>query len=176
MLRLVAVGYSNPDIARRLVISRRTAEHHVQHIYAKLGVRSRAALALFAMEHDLVGAVRGEIGRPADAAAPGCSMLVHGMDEATFLGSAGTGIGLVAALSLLVQARRLSRLGSACEVSIPVRVLALAGYAVWLGVRHRDRRRAADPRRPRRCRGRGLGAARHGLASPPHRLPDLARL
>jgi uncharacterized protein with PQ loop repeat len=55
------------------------------------------------------------------------------MDDATFLGSAGTIIGLVAALSLLVQARRLSRLGTACEVSIPIRVLAFAGYAVWLG-------------------------------------------
>jgi uncharacterized protein with PQ loop repeat len=54
------------------------------------------------------------------------------MDEAIFLGTAGTAIGLVMALSLLVQARRLSRLGSACEVSIPVRVLALAGYTVWL--------------------------------------------
>jgi uncharacterized protein with PQ loop repeat len=54
------------------------------------------------------------------------------MDEATFLGTAGTAIGLVMAVSMLVQARRLSRLGSACEVSIPVRVLALAGYAVWL--------------------------------------------
>ena len=54
ILRLVAVGYSNPEIARQLVISPRTAEHHVQHIYAKLGVRSRPALALFAMEHDLV--------------------------------------------------------------------------------------------------------------------------
>jgi uncharacterized protein with PQ loop repeat len=54
------------------------------------------------------------------------------MDDATFLGTAGTAIGLVAALSLLVQARRLIRLGSACEVSIPVRLLALGGYAVWL--------------------------------------------
>jgi MtN3 and saliva related transmembrane protein len=55
------------------------------------------------------------------------------MDHATLLGTAGTAVGLVAAMSLLLQARRLSRLGSACEVSIPVRVLALAGYAVWLG-------------------------------------------
>ena len=54
------------------------------------------------------------------------------MDEATFLGTAGTVIGLIAAMSLLLQARRLSRLGSACEVSIPVRLLALAGYAIWL--------------------------------------------
>jgi HD-GYP domain-containing protein (c-di-GMP phosphodiesterase class II) len=52
--RLVAAGCSNPEIARRLVISRRTAEHHVQHIYAKVGVSSRAALALFAHEHDLI--------------------------------------------------------------------------------------------------------------------------
>ncbi len=54
VLRLVAVGFSNPDIAQELVISRRTAEHHVQHIYGKLGVRSRPALALFAMEHGLI--------------------------------------------------------------------------------------------------------------------------
>ena len=55
-----------------------------------------------------------------------------GMDEATLLGTAGTLIGLVAAMSLLLQARRLARIGSACEVSIPVRLLALAGYAIWL--------------------------------------------
>jgi HD-GYP domain-containing protein (c-di-GMP phosphodiesterase class II) len=53
VLRLVAAGCSNPEIATRLVISRRTAEHHVQHIYAKVGVSSRAGLALFAHEHDL---------------------------------------------------------------------------------------------------------------------------
>lgn len=52
--RLVASGCSNPEIAARLVISRRTAEHHVQHIYAKVGVSSRAGLALFAHEHGLI--------------------------------------------------------------------------------------------------------------------------
>jgi uncharacterized protein with PQ loop repeat len=55
-----------------------------------------------------------------------------GMDETTFLGTVGTLIGLVAAMSLLLQARRLARLGSACEVSIPVRLVALAGYSIWL--------------------------------------------
>jgi HD-GYP domain-containing protein (c-di-GMP phosphodiesterase class II) len=54
VVRLVAAGCSNPDIAERLVISRRTAEHHVQHVYAKLGVSSRAAVALFAVQHELV--------------------------------------------------------------------------------------------------------------------------
>ena len=54
VLRLVATGFSNPEIAAKLVISPRTAEHHVQHIYRKLGVRSRPAVAFFAMEHGLV--------------------------------------------------------------------------------------------------------------------------
>ena len=54
VLRLVAQGCSNPEIAERLCVSRRTAEHHVQHIYTKIGVSSRAAAALFALEHDLL--------------------------------------------------------------------------------------------------------------------------
>ena len=54
------------------------------------------------------------------------------MSAIHFLAAAGTAVGLTAAISLLVQARRLSRLGTACETSIPVRVVTLLGYAVWL--------------------------------------------
>jgi len=54
VLRLAARGLSNREIARRLVISPRTVEHHVQHVYAKIGTSTRAAAALFAMEHDLL--------------------------------------------------------------------------------------------------------------------------
>ncbi len=54
MLRLVARGHSNREIARLLWISPKTAGHHVQHIYAKIGVSTRAAAAMFAMEHDLL--------------------------------------------------------------------------------------------------------------------------
>lgn len=54
VLRLLAAGLSNPQIAARLVISRRTAERHVQDLYSRIGVSSRAAAALFAMEHDLL--------------------------------------------------------------------------------------------------------------------------
>ncbi|MFI2431295.1 HD domain-containing phosphohydrolase [Streptomyces sp. NPDC018693] len=54
VLRLLARGLTNREIAGRLVISPRTAEHHVQHIYGKIGHSTRAAAALFAMEHDLV--------------------------------------------------------------------------------------------------------------------------
>lgn len=55
VLQLLAEGCSNPEIADQLVISRRTAEQHVQNIYAKLGASSRASAALFAMEHGLLG-------------------------------------------------------------------------------------------------------------------------
>jgi HD-GYP domain-containing protein (c-di-GMP phosphodiesterase class II) len=54
VLALVAEGCTNAQIAQRLVISRRTAEHHVQHIYTKIGVSSRAAAAMFAMQHGLL--------------------------------------------------------------------------------------------------------------------------
>lgn len=54
VLRLVARGVSNPGIAARLGISRRTAEHHVQDVYLRIGVSTRAAAALFAMEHGLL--------------------------------------------------------------------------------------------------------------------------
>ena len=54
VLRLLARGMSNREVADRLVISRRTAEHHVQDVYLRIGVSTRAAAALFAMEHGLL--------------------------------------------------------------------------------------------------------------------------
>lgn len=54
VLRLVARGSSTREVATSLSISPKTADHHVQHIYNKIGVSTRAAAALFAMEHDLL--------------------------------------------------------------------------------------------------------------------------
>ena len=54
MLRLIARGKSNREVAGRLVISPKTVGRHVENLYAKIGISSRAAAALFAMEHNLL--------------------------------------------------------------------------------------------------------------------------
>jgi HD-GYP domain-containing protein (c-di-GMP phosphodiesterase class II) len=54
VLRLLASGLSNRQIAARLVVSPRTAERHVQDVYDKIGLSSRAGAALYAMEHGLI--------------------------------------------------------------------------------------------------------------------------
>ncbi len=54
VLRLVAQGKTNREIADALVITERTAGHHVEHIYTKGGVSTRVGAALFAMRHSLV--------------------------------------------------------------------------------------------------------------------------
>jgi HD-GYP domain-containing protein (c-di-GMP phosphodiesterase class II) len=56
VLLVLARGESNKQIADRLGISAKTVGHHVQHVYQKAGVRSRAAATVWAYEHDLVHA------------------------------------------------------------------------------------------------------------------------
>ena len=53
VLRLLAQGRTSKEIAKVLVITEKTAGHHVEHIYAKTGVSTRVGAALFAMQHDL---------------------------------------------------------------------------------------------------------------------------
>ncbi len=54
VLRLVAEGHSNREVALRLVISEATVARHVANIFAKLGVSSRAAAGAWAFRHGLL--------------------------------------------------------------------------------------------------------------------------
>ncbi|HEX3929344.1 MAG TPA: HD domain-containing phosphohydrolase [Nocardioides sp.] len=54
VLRLLARGLSNRQIAERLTISRRTVDNHVEHVYTKLGVSNRARASLLAVRHGLM--------------------------------------------------------------------------------------------------------------------------
>ncbi len=55
ILGLIARGYSNKQIARRLVVSPKTVANHVEHVYSKLGISSRSAATLYATQHGLMG-------------------------------------------------------------------------------------------------------------------------
>jgi HD-GYP domain-containing protein (c-di-GMP phosphodiesterase class II)/DNA-binding CsgD family transcriptional regulator len=55
VLARVAAGRSNKEIAAALVVSPRTIEHHVESIYAKARVRTRAGATMFALQHGLAG-------------------------------------------------------------------------------------------------------------------------
>jgi HD-GYP domain-containing protein (c-di-GMP phosphodiesterase class II)/DNA-binding CsgD family transcriptional regulator len=54
VLRLAAKGLTTRQIADRLYIAPKTADHHIQHIYGKIDVSTRAAAALWAMQHAVV--------------------------------------------------------------------------------------------------------------------------
>ena len=51
----IVLGYTNKDIARKYSISEDTVKHHLTNIFDKVGVSNRLELALFAIEHRLVG-------------------------------------------------------------------------------------------------------------------------
>ncbi len=61
---LLARGLQTKQVARALGISAKTADRHIQNAYAKIGVSTRAAAALFAMEHGLAAWGELPIGRP----------------------------------------------------------------------------------------------------------------
>ncbi|WP_301339801.1 response regulator transcription factor [Microbacterium sp. HD4P20] len=60
VVRLAALGLSNPDISSRLFMSRATVKTHLSHVYSKLGVANRTQLASFASsEPEVVDRDRG---------------------------------------------------------------------------------------------------------------------
>ena len=59
VVALLARGLQTKQVAQALGISSKTADRHIQNAYGKIGVSTRAAVAVFAMEHGLV--VWGEL-------------------------------------------------------------------------------------------------------------------
>jgi HD-GYP domain-containing protein (c-di-GMP phosphodiesterase class II) len=60
VLRLLARGLTNRQMASTLTIAEKTVSHHIQHIYDKIDVTTRAAATLFAMRHDLISDLDAE--------------------------------------------------------------------------------------------------------------------
>ena len=54
MLRLIAAGHTAKEAARQLDIAPKTADNHIQNLYSKIGVTTRAGAALYALERGLV--------------------------------------------------------------------------------------------------------------------------
>jgi HD-GYP domain-containing protein (c-di-GMP phosphodiesterase class II) len=54
VLALIARGLTSADVARELVISKRTVNSHIEHIYTKIGANNRSSATLFAMENGVV--------------------------------------------------------------------------------------------------------------------------
>jgi DNA-binding NarL/FixJ family response regulator len=54
VLRLIAAGKSNPEIAKQLFVSEATVKTHINHVFAKTGARDRAQAVRFAYQHGLV--------------------------------------------------------------------------------------------------------------------------
>jgi HD-GYP domain-containing protein (c-di-GMP phosphodiesterase class II) len=55
VLRLLTRSQTNKQIASQLTLSESTVDHHIRHIYSKIGVSTRAAATVFALQHHLVG-------------------------------------------------------------------------------------------------------------------------
>ncbi len=59
VLQLMAQGLSNRQMAAKLIIAEKTVGHHIQHIYNKINVSTRAGATLFALQHDLLDSLQG---------------------------------------------------------------------------------------------------------------------
>jgi DNA-binding NarL/FixJ family response regulator len=59
LLQLVLAGRTNKAIAAQICVSEKTVEFHLDHIYTKIGVRTRLMAGIWAMQHGLSNETRG---------------------------------------------------------------------------------------------------------------------
>ena len=59
ILRLVLAGYTNKAIAAEIYISEKTVEFHLDHIYTKVGARTRLLASLWAMQNGIQAETEG---------------------------------------------------------------------------------------------------------------------
>jgi DNA-binding CsgD family transcriptional regulator len=106
ILRLVATGASNKEIAVRLVISPNTVKVHLRNIFAKIGVVSRTEATLYAIQHRLVDAPLGSSQAPADLPAAPAPLSVPAAPTRPVWARLALWFGLLGALALALWAGR----------------------------------------------------------------------
>ena len=95
VLRLLARGLSNKEIAERLVISPKTVANHAEHIYAKIDASTRAAAGLFAMQHGLLPEEEFPARRPGlSRRQPACIACMFFIITASVLRSSSAGLNM----------------------------------------------------------------------------------
>ena len=58
IIQLVLAGYTNKAIAAEIFISEKTVEFHLDHIYTKVGARTRLMAGIWALQHGINGGTR----------------------------------------------------------------------------------------------------------------------
>lgn len=108
ILRLVATGASNKDIAQKLFISPNTVKVHLRNIFAKIGVTSRTEATLYAIRNGLVGEDFQPAAPAAIVEAPPPTPTVQKPSNSSrhwwLIGGVGLLLALLLALGILVQA------------------------------------------------------------------------